>query len=352
MTNKKITIDKKIISQNSDPYIVAEMSGNHNQSISMALKMVKLAHEAGADAIKIQTYTADSMTLNVNKKEFVIKDKTSPWFGQKLYDLYERASTPRAWYEKIFKYSKKLGITCFASVFDLETVDLLEKLKVPAYKISSFELNHIPLIKKVALTKKPIILSTGMATMQEIQEAVSVIKKNKNDKLILLHCTSEYPTDINNCNLQKILILQDRFKCMVGYSDHTDEVIAPIVAVSKGAVLLEKHFKISEKIKSVDSEFSLGPKNFKKMILECSAAKKSIGTKNLKMSKSEKFNKAFTRSIYVSKNVKINEIISYKNIKIIRSNKGTHPRSFYSILGKKFKKNLKIGDPLHLKDLR
>ena len=342
----KISIKKKIISNFSNPYVVAEMSGNHNQSIRQAFKLIKEAHKSGADAIKIQTYSAESMVLNIAKAEFVIKDKKSPWYGNTLYDLYKKASTPKSWIEKIIKYSNQIGITCFASVFDLETVDYLEKFNIPAYKISSFELNYIPLIEKVAKTKKPIILSTGMANDKEIEEAIKVIHKKNNKQIILLKCTSEYPANLQNCNLEKIEYFKKKFKCLVGYSDHTKGSLAPVVAISKGAVMIEKHFKLSDKVNSVDSKFSLDPVEFKQMVLDCKNAKKILGNFDHKLSKSEIFNKKFRRSIYISKDVKKNQKISDENIKIIRSQKGLHPREYYSILGKKYNRDLSLGKPL------
>ena len=344
---KKILIERTTISKKSMPYIVAEVSGNHNQSLYRALKMIELAKKAGASAVKIQAYTPESMTLNLNKKDFIIKDKNSPWHGKTLYDLYVEASTPINWIKKIFDYSRKIGITCFSSIFDTKILDILEKLNAPAYKISSFELGHIPLIKKVALTKKPIILSTGMASDKEIQESVDIIKKI-NNKLILLHCSSEYPANLKNCNLERIPYMAKKFNCLTGYSDHTVDLVAPIVAVAKEAVLIEKHFKFNEKIKSVDSKFSLSPNEFSKMVLECNKAKKSLGNVFFNISRAEKFNKKFTRSIYISKNVLAGDVLSNTNLNIIRSNKGMHPRNFSSVLGKKFKKTYKTGTPLSL----
>lgn len=342
----KIYIKNKIISENSKPFFVAEMSGNHNQSLDIAFQIVKEAYKAGADAIKLQSYSAENMTLNVSNPDFVIKDKKSPWYGMKLYDLYKKASTPKSWFEKIYKYAKKIGIICFSSVFDVETIKFLEKIGNPIYKISSFELNHIPLIDAVAKTKKPIIISTGMSTDKEIKLAIDTCKKNNNHKIIILKCTSEYPTKIENCNLSKIDYYKKKFKCLVGISDHTSDYIAPIVGVSKGAVLIEKHFKLSNKIKSVDQSFSLNPSEFKKMILETSKVKKIIGQNKTNFSKSEKLNKAFRRSIFVSKSVRKGETVTKNNVKIIRSDKGLHPREYYSILGKRFKQKILLGKPL------
>ena len=274
----KIFIKNKIISENSKPFIVAEMSGNHNQSLNLALRIVKATHNAGADAIKLQCYTPDSMTLNINKKDFVINDKNSPWNGMKLYDLYRKAATPQSWFKKIYKYSKKLGILCFSSVFDFDGLKVLESIGNPVYKISSFELNHIPLIDAVSKTKKPIIISTGMGSDEEIKLAVDTCRKNKNNKIILLKCTSEYPTKIENCNLSQINSYKKKFKCLVGMSDHTDDYIAPIIGVSRGAVLIEKHFKLNDKLKSVDQSFSLGPESFNKMVLETAKVKKILGS--------------------------------------------------------------------------
>ena len=345
----KIYIKNKIISENSKPFVVAEMSGNHNQSLEMALRIVKAAHKAGADAIKLQSYSAENMTLNISKPDFVIRDKNSPWHGMKLYDLYKKAATPKNWFEKIYKYAQKIGIICFSSVFDVETVKFLEKIGNPIYKISSFELNHIPLIDAVSKTKKPVIISTGMGTDKEIKLAINTCKKNNNNKIIILKCTSEYPTKIENCNLSQINYYKKKFKCLVGISDHTNDYIAPIVGVSKGAVLIEKHFKLSDKIKSVDQSFSLNPMDFKKMIIEINKVKKIIGQNRTDFSKSEKLNKIFKRSIFVSKEVRKGDVITKNNIKIIRSYKGLHPKEYYSILGKSFKQKVALGKPLKKK---
>ncbi len=328
------------------PIFVAEISGNHNQKFSTALKLIKAAKDSGADAVKFQYYDENDMTLNSKNKEFLIKDKKSPWFGKYLFNLYKKSSTPKMWFKKLFQYSNKIGLPCFTSVFNHEAVDFLEKIGNPAYKISSFEINHIPLIERVSKTGKPIILSTGVANDFEINQAVKICKKNKNNKIILLKCSSEYPAKLSESNLNTIHYFKKKYKCFVGLSDHTKGITAPISAYHKGACMIEKHLKLDEKRKVVDADFSLTPKEFHLMTSICKNLKSVEGKFKFVVSKSVKLNSKFKRSIYTSKKVKKGSLVNSKNIVIIRSNKGLHPKYYTKIMNKKFSKNLNVATPL------
>ena len=342
-----IKIQDKNIGENSPPFIIAELSGNHNQSLNQALKIIDSAAEVGADAIKLQTYTADTITLPIRNNSFVVKDKKSLWSGKNLYELYQKAHTPWDWHKPLMKRAKEKGLICFSSPFDEKAVDFLEDLSVPAYKIASFELNHFPLIKKVSKTGKPIIMSTGMASVSEISEAVELAKESGCKDLILLKCNSTYPAKSSDINLNTIPHMRELFKCNIGFSDHTLGIGSSIAAVSLGASVIEKHFTISRGDGGVDSAFSLEPHEFKNLVSECHQAWLSIGKVYYGPSETEKKSLIFRRSIYVSKNIKKGEKISQNNIKIIRPSDGLHPKFYDSIIGKKVKKDLKMGDPLN-----
>ncbi len=342
----KIFIDNYNISKKNKPFFVAEISCNHGGSLLRAKRLIKAAKQSGADAVKFQLFSPDDMVLSSKNDEFVIKDKNSPWYNKTLYDLYSEAFTPKKWFKELFSYAKENKIICFSSVFNHDSVEFLEQLNTPAYKISSFEINHLPLIDKVSKTRKPIILSTGVADYKEIEEAIKVCKKNNNNKIIILKCSSEYPLSLKECNLNNIKYLEDRFNCKVGFSDHTDDLTAPIAAIYKGAVLIEKHFKMSDKDKVLDSKFSITPKEFSKLVKFGKNYIDTFGKKIFKTSKSVNFNKKFKRSIYISKNIYKGDRVSEKNIKIIRSNLGLHPKYYYQILNKSFKKKFSAGTPL------
>ncbi len=329
------------------PFIIAEMSGNHNGSLSNAIKIVKAAAQAGVSAIKLQTYTADTMTLNSNKKEFLINDKKSIWNGSTLYDLYKKAHTPWSWHKKIFSVAKANGLICFSTPFDDTAVKFLEKnFNPPLYKISSFENTDLRLIKIVAKTKKPMIISLGMASLQEIKNAVYTAKKNGCAKLILLKCTSDYPANPKDANLNSIEYLKKKFNCEIGLSDHTLGIGTSIAAIAKGAVVIEKHFKFSEKNKSVDSLFSMTPHQMKSLVYETVNAWKSLGKIKIGVTGNEKNNLKYRRSIYVVKNIKKNELFTSKNIKCIRPGFGLKTIYFEKIINKRAKKNLIMGTPL------
>ena len=331
------------------PFIIAEMSGNHNQSLDNALELVDAAADSGADAIKIQTYTADTISIKGVHK---IEDPGSLWYGKDLHDLYDEAHTPWEWHSAIFERAKKNKIICFSSPFDETAVDLLESLGNPIYKIASFEINHIPLLRKVAKTKKPVIMSIGASSLSEIEEAVNTLRSEGCGELILLKCTSAYPALHSDANLVTIPHLKNLFNCEVGLSDHTKGIAAPIVAVGLGAKYIEKHFCLDRSKKGVDSEFSLEPDEFKMLTREVRNAYKTIGVINYGLIDSEKKGDAGKRSIYVSDFIKSGEKITEKNIKIVRPGYGMHPRYFDKVIGKIVLSDLLPGDKLSFNKLK
>ena len=291
MKIKNRTIDIK-----NRPFIVAELSGNHSGSLSKALRLIKLAKKSGADAVKIQTYTPEDITLNVNRKDFVINNKYGPWNKKKLFDLYKKAHTPIEWHKKIFQYAKKLKIICFTSVFNEKRIAFLEKLGCPAYKIASFENNHYPLIKSVLKTNKPVIVSTGMMNLKEISELVIFLKKYRTKNLAILKCTSSYPSKIEEANISTIPYLRKKFKNIeVGLSDHTLGIAAPCAAVSHGATIIEKHLVLNKKNRTVDSSFSITPDELKNLISVTNEIHSSLGKLNYKQSQNETKNKKLKR---------------------------------------------------------
>lgn len=339
-------IDNVKIGSAFKPYIIAELSGNHNQSLERAIKIIKAAAKSGVDALKIQTYTADTMTLNVKSKKFYIKDKKSLWANNSLYDLYKKAYTPWEWHEKIFKEAKKLNLTCFSTPFDITAVEFLEKLKVPAYKIASFENNDIPLIKKIASTKKPIIMSTGVSTLNDLIYSYDQIKKHNKNNLALLKCTSTYPATPKDSNILTINHMKDLFDCEIGLSDHTLGIGVSIAAISHGASIIEKHFTLDRSEGGVDAAFSLEPEEMKNLVIEAKNAWESLGQIKYGILKSEHNSIKYKRSIYVSKNVKKGDIINEENIRIIRPGYGLNPRYYDQVIGREFKKNITKGTPL------
>ncbi len=343
---KKINFFKK-----KTPIIIAEMSGNHNGSLKKALDIVREASKAGADAIKLQTYTAETITLNSKSRDFIIHDKKSLWKKERLYNLYKKAHTPWSWHKKIFDLAKKLNLVCFSSPFDETAVDFLEKLNTPFYKIASFEITHLPLIKKVALTKKPMIISTGLASKKEIKEAIKIAKKNGCPQIILLKCTSAYPADIADTNILTIKDLKKSFKCEVGFSDHTLGIGAPLAAISHGAKIIEKHFTISKRDKGVDSAFSMDVRELSLLVTEAKRAYLSLGKVNYKLSSSEKKSKIFRRSIYAKRNIEKGEIFTSHNIKVVRPSYGLSPKYYFKLLGKRSKRQIKKATRILSNDL-
>ncbi len=349
MLNFKIS--NKKIGTNSRCFIVAELSGNHNGDINRIKKMILAAKKANADAIKLQTYTPDTITLKSNKKDFLINKKT-PWKKEKnLWYLYKKAHTPYEWHSKIFQFCKKNEILVFSSPFDETAVELLESLKCPAYKIASPEINHLPLIEKIAKTKKPVIISTGLASKREIENAIKILKKYKSFKIILLQCVSAYPSPVEEQNLRKIVTFKKRYNVLSGLSDHTKTNIAPLASVAIGAKVIEKHFKLNDSTKSVDSFFSLNSNEFSDMVKDIRILETALGNGKIEISKSSKKNINSKRSIYVSKKILKGETITAQNIKIVRPGFSLDPKYFNKIIGKKTLINLNIGDRIKFEDL-
>jgi len=339
-------IANRIINQAAPPFIIAEMSGNHNQSIDRAFAIVEAAAEAGVDAIKLQTYTADTLTLEVYGKDFIIKDNKSIWNGENLYSLYNSAYTPWEWHRSIIQKSNELGMFCFSSPFDESAVDFLEDLNVPAYKIASFENNHIPLIKKVASTKKPLIISTGMASIAEIDEAVSVARENGCEDLALLKCTSTYPSSPENSNILTIPHMRDLFSCEVGLSDHTMGIGTSIAAIAHGATVIEKHLTLDRTDGGVDSAFSLEPDELKNLVYEAERAWKSLGEIAYGVTDGEKKSAQFRRSLYLTEDIKKGDKLTSSNLRIIRPGFGLEPKFYEQLLGRKVNKDITRGTAL------
>ncbi len=338
-------INKSKIGINSPCYIIAELSANHNGNLQNALDTIKAAKEIGADAVKIQTYTADTITLNVKTKDFLI-DGGTLWDGRNLYELYEEAHTPWEWHQELFDYANNIGIDIFSSPFDKSAVDFLEQFNPPAYKIASFEVTDYELVRYTASKKRPIIISTGIATNEEIEDVVNICRKEGNNNIILLQCTSAYPASPEDANLLTIPDLAEKFGVISGFSDHTLGDIAPITAVALGAKVLEKHFILDKSIGGPDSEFSLNKQDFKKMINSVRMTERLLGKVSYEMTEKKKKNRRFSRSLYVSKNIKKGEKFSEENIRSVRPGYGMHPKHLKSILGTIANKDYKIGDRL------
>jgi len=346
-----IEIAGRPIGADHPPFLVAEMSGNHNQSLDRALAIVEAAAQAGAHAIKIQTYTADTITLDVRGGSFEITDPDSLWAGQNLHDLYKQAYTPWEWQGLIMERARDLGLICFSSPFDESAIDFLESIGNPAYKIASFENNHLPLIKKAASTGKPLLISTGMATVAGIDNAVRTARGAGCKDLVLLKCTSTYPADTRNSNIRTIPHLKKLFNCEVGISDHTLGIGAAVASVALGGGVVEKHFTLSRKDGGVDSAFSMEPKEFQKLVEETLEAWKSLGLILYGNTKAEKINLKLRRSIYVVKDIMEGEAFTHENIRIIRPGDGGPPKLYEDLIGKISKSYLAKGTPLTLDKL-
>lgn len=347
----EFTIGTRKIGKDQPPFIIAEMSGNHNQSLETALKIVEAAAEAGVDAIKLQTYTADTMTLDVREGEFFIEDENSLWKGNSLYDLYKLAYTPWEWHEAIFKRAEELGIIAFSSPFDETAVDFLETLKVPCYKIASFENVDIPLIKKVAATGKPVIMSTGMATAAELDEAVRAAREAGCRNLTLLKCTSTYPATPENTNLRTIPHLRELFNCEVGLSDHTMGVGVAVASVVLGATVIEKHFTLSRADGGVDAAFSMEPEEMRTLVTETKKAWQSLGQVQYGPTTAEKLSLLHRRSLYIAEDLKAGTILTNENVRSIRPGLGLATKHLDLVLGKRVITDLKKGTPLSLEHL-
>ena len=336
----------KSIRRGASPFIIAEMSGNHNQSLDRALKIVDSAALAGVDAIKLQTYKADTMTLENESGEFLISDPNSLWKGQNLHNLYKQAYTPWEWHKPIMERAINHNLFCFSSPFDASAVDFLETLKVPFYKIASFECIDLPLIRKVARTGKPIIISTGMATVSEISEAVDTARSEGCKDLVLLKCTSTYPASPENTNLRTIPHMRELFECEVGLSDHTMGVGAAIAAVAYGATVIEKHFTLSRADGGVDSSFSMEPNEMKNLVIETERAYKAMGKIKYGPTKAEEKVRLRRRSLYIAKDMQEGETLTEKNLRSIRPGHGLEPKYYEIVLGRAVKTTVKAGTPL------
>jgi len=339
-----IKIAGRLVGPNHKPFIIAEMSGNHNQSLERALAIVDAAAYAGADAIKLQTYTADTMTL---PGAFIITDKNSLWKGRELYDLYREAYTPWEWHKAIFERAKARGILAFSSPFDESAVDLLEELGAPMYKIASFENTDHPLLRKVAATGKPVIMSTGAATIAELDEAVRVLRKSGCRELILLKCTSTYPASPKDTNLATIPHMRELFSLQIGLSDHTMGVGASVAAVALGATVIEKHFTLSRADGGVDSAFSLEPQELQALVIESERAWQALGHVQYGVQRAEEKSRLFKRSIYAAQDIKAGETFTKENLRVIRPGLGLAPKHFEELLGKAAKQDIIAGTPLN-----
>jgi N-acetylneuraminate synthase len=338
---KTITIDGREIGENKPPYIIAELSANHNGVLEKALDTISEAKKRGAHAIKLQTYSADTMTIDCNKEDFIIKGGL--WDGYQLYELYKLAQTPFSWFKTMFDHASKVGITCFSTPFDETAVDLLEELNTPAYKIASFEATDLPLIKYVASTKKPMIVSTGMADFQEIEEMVEAATDAGCKDLIILHCISSYPAPIDQSNLRTITDLRDRFGVQVGLSDHTTTNTASVVATTLGASLIEKHFILDRNDKGPDSSFSIMPEELEKLCQETSDAWLSMGEAGYERKVAERGNAKFRRSVYFVKDLNAGDIITADSIRRIRPGFGLPPKYEEELIGKRVVQDVTIG---------
>ena len=346
----KITIGSREISEGNSAFIIAELSANHNQNYDIAVKTIEAAKEAGADAIKLQTYTADTITLDCDNEYFQIKQGTI-WDGTTLYKLYQQAYTPWEWQPKLKEIAESLGLICFSSPFDKTAVDFLEKMNVPAYKVASFEITDIPLIEYIASKEKPVIISTGIAEEVEIGEAVDACRRMNNEQVILLKCTSEYPAPFEDMNLNAIPYLKNKFGCITGLSDHSMGISVPAASIALGAKVIEKHLILDRSLGGPDSSFSLNPAEFGEMVKSVREVEKALGRAGLELNEKTKKSRQFARSLFVVKDVKQGEIFTLENVRSIRPAFGLPPKLINAVLGKKAKKEIKKGTPLKLDDV-
>ncbi len=342
---KEIEIDGKLIGEGHPVFTVAELSANHLHDLNRAKEIIAAAASAGADAVKLQTYRPDTLTLDCHTDEF-LATPGSPWEGQNLYDLYKEAYTPWEWHGELMDYAKGLGLTCFSSPFDFTSIDFLESLNVPAYKIASFEIMDIPLIRKAAETGKPIIISTGIAGIRDIQLALDTCREAGNDRVILLKCVSEYPTPYHEINLATIPNMKDTFGCPVGLSDHSMGSCVPVAAVTLGACMVEKHLTLKRSDGGPDGSFSMEPDEFGSMVTDLKNAGAALGNVSYELTERQKKSRERGRSLYVSKDVKKGEIFTAENVKSVRPGYGLPPKYYDTILGRKATRDLKTGDAL------
>lgn len=336
------------IDQNSPVFIIAELSANHNGSIKTAIETVRAAKRAGADCIKLQTFTADTITLDSNKEDFKINQGTL-WDGQYLYDLYKSTHLPWEWHKELMEVAKEEGLICFSSPFDRTSVEFLETLNVPAYKIASFEITDIPLIELVASKGKPVIISTGIAEEKDIELALDACKRMGNNNIALLKCTSSYPAPIDEANMCMVKDLANRFNVISGLSDHTLGATVPVVATVFGAKIIEKHFILDRSIGGADASFSLNESEFTEMVKAVREAESAIGIVDYSLTEKQKKGKDFCRSLYVVEDIKVGDVLSEKNLRSIRPGFGMHPKFYNEVLGKKVKYSIEKGTPLDSK---
>jgi pseudaminic acid synthase len=337
------------IDNNSPVFIIAELSANHNGSIDTAIETIKAAKRSGADCIKFQTYTADTITIDCNKEDFFIKGTI--WDGSNLYKLYQQAYTPWEWHEQLFKVAEDEGLVCFSSPFDKTAVDFLEKLNTPAYKIASFEITDIPLIEYVASKGKPVIISTGIAELKDIQLAVDTCRNIGNNQIALLKCTSSYPAPIDEANMLMVKDLSERFNVISGLSDHTMGATVPIVATALGAKIIEKHFILDRSIGGPDASFSMNEKEFTEMVKLIREAEMAVGVIDYELTEKQKKGRDFSRSLYFINDLNAGDIITENDIRSIRPGFGLHPKYFSQIVGRKVKKNKSFGDRIELNEI-
>lgn len=348
MRNTSMQIAGRAIGRGCAPFVIAEMSGNHNHSLKRALEIVDAAAKAGAHGLKIQTYTADTMTIDKRDGEFLITDEASLWKGRSLYDLYQEAHTPWEWHEPIFARCSELGLIGFSTPFDETAVDFLERLGAPCYKIASFEMTDIPLIRKAAATGKPLIVSTGMASAEEIAESVNAARSAGCRDLVLLKCTSSYPASPSDSNVATIADMRTRFACEVGLSDHTLGVGAAVASVAVGATVIEKHFTLARADGGVDSAFSLEPDELRALVVETERAWQALGAVRYGVSQAEKGSLVFRRSLYVVEDMGAGEVLTRKNLRAIRPGSGLSPKYLEQLLGRKVRRAVKRGTPASL----
>lgn len=334
-------IGKHQISRDSKAFIIAELSANHNGSLEVAIETVRAAKRAGADCIKLQTYTADCITLNSDKEDFVIKGTI--WDGQKLYELYTQAYTPWEWHAELMKVAREEGLECFSSPFDQSAVDFLEELDVPAYKIASFEITDIPLIEYVASKGKPVIISTGIAAGEDIEMAVNTCYGAGNHDVALLKCTSSYPAPISQANLAMIKDMSERYNVITGLSDHTMGALVPSLSVCFGAKIIEKHFILDRSIGGPDASFSMNEAEFSDMVKSVREAESAIGVVDYSLSESQRQSRLFSRSLYVAKDVRVGDLITKENVRCVRPGYGLHPKYLKDVLGKRYNADVTLG---------
>jgi len=341
MTDNFITINGTKIGPDFKPYVIAELSANHNGSIEKALKSIEVAAKCGVDAIKIQSYTPDTMTIDCDKEDFQVHGGL--WDGYKVYDLYQRAQTPFEWHKQLFDKAKEVGVTLFSTPFDETAVELLESLNTPAYKLASFEITDLPLIKCIAQTGKPLIISTGMANLAEITDAITTARENGCKELVVLHCISAYPAPIEQANLATIADISKRFNVISGLSDHTLGTVASVASVTLGASLIEKHFTLDRNDKGPDSEFSLEPNDLMRLVQETREAHQAMGIAGYERKPVEEASMKFRRSLYFVKDIKLGEIITEQHISRVRPGFGLAPKYYHQLLGKKAAENITRG---------